>query len=423
MRIPASGHAYFSLKDENAQMAAVMFRVQLRQLRFEIEDGMTLLAVGRLSVYEPRGGYQIILEYAEPKGAGALQIAFEKLKQKLYGEGLFDASRKQKIPMLPSRVGVITSPSGAVIKDILNVVHRRFANLPVDIYPVRVQGEQAQFEIAEALQLANRRGLDDLLILARGGGSLEDLAAFNSELVARAIAGSTIPVVSAIGHESDFTIADFVADLRAPTPSAAAELTVPVKEDLKARCIELQQRCRAAARHHVTRMRHQTRMLIRTLTHPGKRVQEARLHLDNLTDQLGRNMRHAVQRWNLSSHGARLKLMSTNPAADFGQYRSFLNLLRFKLRQCMQGILGKYSQRIKRADALIKALNPDAILQRGYSITRTLPGRKVVMSEAAVNHGALLEIQLAKGRLAALAQKPKTQERDTDGREVQDGEH
>ena len=244
LRIPSSGHAYFTLKDSKAQIAAVMFRGQLRQLKFDLDDGATIVAMARVSVYEPRGTYQIILEYIEPKGVGALQIAFQQLKHRLADEGLFEADHKKPLPFLPQKIGVITSASGAAVQDILKVIHRRFDTMAVDIYAVHVQGAQAAMEIARALETANRQNDADVLILARGGGSMEDLAAFNSETVARAIYTSDIPVVSAVGHETDFTIADFVADLRAPTPSAAAELVVPVKVEAIARCRELQGRCR-----------------------------------------------------------------------------------------------------------------------------------------------------------------------------------
>ncbi len=405
LRIPTSGHAYFSLKDENAQISVVLFRGQLRQLRFEIEDGMTLLALGRISVYEPRGSYQIILEYAEPKGVGALQLAFEQLKQKLSAEGLFDERLKQSLPFLPSRVGVITSPGGAVIQDILNVIGRRFHSLAVDLYPVRVQGDAAAAEIVQAIGLANQRSVNDVIILARGGGSLEDLAPFNSEVLARAIAGSVIPIVSAVGHETDFTIADFVADLRAPTPSAAAELAVPVKNELKARCIESKQRCLRAAGQHVAHMRSKADLLTRTLVHPGKKMADARINLDYLVDQLWRHLQDILQRRKMNFGNVQMTLANNNPLASILQYRPLLKILRFKLQQSMHSIYGTHSERLKTADALIKALNPEAILQRGYSITRTLPGRKVATNAASIKHGQLLEIQLASGSLEALAQK------------------
>ena len=234
LRAAGSGHLYFTLKDETAQLRAVCFRNQARYLKFKPQDGLAVIARGRLSVYEARGEYQLYVEFLEPAGLGALQLAFEQLKQKLAAEGLFDPARKKPLPMLPRVIGVVTSPTGAVIRDILRILHRRFRNINVLIYPVKVQGEGAAQEIAQGIEYFNRQAPVDVMIVARGGGSLEDLWAFNEEVVARAIAASKIPVISAVGHETDFTIADFVADLRAPTPSAAAELVVRRKQDLAA---------------------------------------------------------------------------------------------------------------------------------------------------------------------------------------------
>ena len=231
LRVAGSGHLYFTLKDETSQLRAVCFRNQARYLKFKPQDGMAVVARGRLSVYEVRGEYQLYVEFLEPAGVGALQLAFEELKQKLAAEGLFDAARKKALPILPKVIGVVTSPTGAVIQDILRVLHRRFPNINVMIYPVKVQGEGSAGEIAQGIEYFNRENSADVVIIARGGGSIEDLWAFNEEVVARAIAASQIPVISAVGHETDFTIADFVADLRAPTPSAAAELVVHRKED------------------------------------------------------------------------------------------------------------------------------------------------------------------------------------------------
>ena len=232
LRRPASGHLYFTLKDKDSQIRAVLFRPVARGLKFDLEDGMHIVCRARMNVYRPRGEYQLILDFAEPRGVGALQIAFEQLKAKLQAEGLFEAVHKKPIPYLPSRIGVITSPSGAVIRDILNITKRRFPSVGILIAPVRVQGAEAPAEIVEALHHLNEMPGIDVIIVARGGGSLEDLMAFNSEAVARAIFASRIPVISAVGHEIDFTIADFVADLRAPTPSAAAELVVPMRAEL-----------------------------------------------------------------------------------------------------------------------------------------------------------------------------------------------
>jgi len=227
-----SGHMYFSLKDDNAILPAVLFRNVNKDLKFQMKDGIKIVCFGRISVYDKKGQYQLYIDRVEPKGIGALQLAFEQLKEKLRKEGLFDVSRKKPIPFLPTRVGVVTSPTGAAIRDILNIVRRRFSNVEIILNPVSVQGEGAKETIAEAIKLFNELKNIDVMIVGRGGGSLEDLWAFNEEVVARAIAASKIPIISAVGHEIDWTIADFVADFRAPTPSAAAELVIPEKQEL-----------------------------------------------------------------------------------------------------------------------------------------------------------------------------------------------
>ncbi|RLB32513.1 MAG: exodeoxyribonuclease VII large subunit, partial [Deltaproteobacteria bacterium] len=247
-RIPTSGHYYMALKDERAQIRAIMFRPQARYLKFTPEDGMRVIAQGRIGVYEPRGEYQIILDYLEPLGVGALALAFEQLKKKLAAQGIFDEKVKKPLPFLPQKVAVITSPTGAAIRDFLKIIHRRFANIEIIIVPVKVQGDQAAAEIVEAIEIVNRELDVDVIVLTRGGGSLEDLWAFNEEKVALAIRASKVPVVSAVGHEIDTTISDLAADLRAPTPSAAAEILVVEKESLKNRIGQLGSRLEMSLR-------------------------------------------------------------------------------------------------------------------------------------------------------------------------------
>lgn len=295
-RPAGSGHFYFSLKDDQSQIRVVMFRGAQSGLRFRPENGLAVLCYGRLTVYEPRGEYQVIIEHMEPKGIGARELAFEQLKKKLEGEGLFDPSRKRPIPYLPRRVGIVTSPTGAVIRDMIHVLTRRFPNIRVLLNPVVVQGEGAAGEIAQAITEMNERDDVDVLIVGRGGGSIEDLWAFNEEVVARAIGVSRIPVISAVGHETDFTIADFVADLRAPTPSAAAELAVPVKEDL---LLMLRERCRRLLR--------------------DTRLAEPLLRLDHLREGL---LTHLAHRLEINREGIRrfLKnLESLNPMATLAR--------------------------------------------------------------------------------------------------------
>jgi len=404
LKVPSSGHAYFALKDKNAQIAAVMFRGQLKQLKFDLRDGMSLVGLGRISVYEPRGTYQIILEYAEPMGIGALQIAFEQLKQKLFDEGLFSDEHKSALPFLPARVGVITSPTGAVVQDILSIAQRRFPNIQVAIYPVRVQGVESVGEIVAAIETANHIGRDDVLILARGGGSLEDLAPFNDERVARAIFNSKIPFVSAVGHETDFSIADFVADFRAPTPSAAAEMVIPIKNELKSRCAGLTGRAHRAMHITLQALRNQIVQSNRMLVHPGRRVQDMRLHLDQLATRLRRDLLARRQHQRARFEQARSRIIHRGPDRVLSLQKANVDVLRIKLLQSTRIILLKHHERVGAAQAVLKAVNPSSILKRGYSITRTIAHRKVVMNANTLYPGQPLEIQLAEGRAKVMVQ-------------------
>ncbi len=353
-RMPGSKHFYFTLKDENAQISAVMFRGQNRNLKFDPEDGMNVTGLGRISVYAPRGNYQIILEYLEPAGIGALQVAFEQLKARLSAEGLFDKEHKKYLPFLPKKISVITSPAGAVVHDILKIVNRRFPNVHIEIIQVKVQGQGADREIAAGIELLNRRGDSDVAILARGGGSLEDLHAFNSEIVARAVFASEIPIISAVGHETDFTISDFVADIRASTPSAAAELAVPLKDDLTRECSRLSMSLKMRFFRYTERQRSLLNEISKKLTHPSRRMQDLRLKTDDLATRL---------------------------------VRAFINSIRQRREHLSW-----------RADRL-HALSPAAILSRGYSITRTIPDARVVTNSETVNKGQNLEVILEKGVL------------------------
>ena len=405
LRIPGSGHAYFTLKDEKAQIAAIMFKGQLRLLKFVLEDGTNIVGMGRISVYEPRGSYQMILEYIEPHGLGALQIAYEQLKRKLEQEGLFDQDRKKPLPYLPSKIGIITSPTGAAVRDILNIINRRFPNMAVDIYGVRVQGEQAADEIVEALSTAKARGDADVLILARGGGSLEDLAAYNSEEVARAISKSTIPVVSAVGHETDYTIADFVADLRAPTPSAAAELVVPVKAELQARCAELRWRCFKALTLRLAHCRENLAAIHRHMSHPRRKVQELQMRNDDLTMRLQRAIRQFMERRRNQYDREHHYLLVQNPMGYIANCEASITILEYKLLNSIGNALKLKTENLKTLQSALHALNPEAVLQRGYSITRTLPQGSVVTEAQKTEVGQALEITLAKGALKVIVQK------------------
>ncbi len=407
LRIPPSGHAYFTLKDSKAQISAVMFRGQLRKLQFEIEDGMVLVALGRITVYPPRGNYQIILEYIEPQGTGALQIAFEQLKRKLAEEGLFSDKHKARLPFLPHRIGVITSPSGAVIQDIIRVFTRRYYNLSIDIYPVRVQGLESPSEIVKAIGFANRIKTNDLLILARGGGSLEDLSPFNDERVARAIFDSHIPVVSAVGHETDYTIADFVADTRAPTPSSAAEIIAPVKSELQSRIAELRIRCERAIRNTCDSRRKELDQINRLIVHPGKKIEDLRLHVDQLGDRVRRSLAALFQDRKNRLEKVSGTLAANTPIHRLDIHRSKVEVISLKLLQNIHNYINIIGERYKTAHALLGAVNPSSILNRGYSITRTLPERRVVMNAGDLTSGQMLEVQLANGKVDVRVIEPE----------------
>ncbi len=398
-RIPASGHYYFSLKDAASQISAVMFRGQQRKLKFEPEDGMSVTGMGRISVYEPRGTYQIILEYLEPSGVGALQIAFEQLKKRLADEGLFDDEYKTQLPFIPNKISVITSPSGAVVHDILQVINRRYTNIAIRIIPVKVQGEGAVEEIVSAVDLLNTMDECDVAILARGGGSLEDLQAFNSEPVARAIFASRIPIISAVGHETDYTIADFVADLRAPTPSAAAELVVPEKSALERRCKEIEALLQTKIIYYFNNLKIKIQEISKRLADPRRKIEDLRLRIDDFNLRLNRNFVYRIRRdrENLAFRADRLS--ANNP-------RFLIRKVKKQLEQNYNNLIKSFiilnnskQIRIRELTAKLEALSPVAILARGYSITRTIPDAEVVKDPQAVSLNQDLEVMVAKGRL------------------------
>ncbi len=398
-RVPASGHYYFTLKDEAAQINAVMFRNQNRTLIFDPEDGMNITGLGRISVYEPRGTYQIIFEYLEPKGTGAIQLAFEQLKTRLFEEGLFDEAHKTPLPFLPKKISIITSPTGAVVHDILKIINRRFSNLQIEIIPVKVQGDGAEHEIVSAIEMLNLRSNSDLAILARGGGSLEDFHAFNAEIVARAIFASNIPIISAVGHETDFCIADFVADLRAPTPSAAAELAVPLKQDLLKRVSELSTLLGMRFVRNLEDLQFRVQEMSNRLVHPNRKIIDLRLKLDDLMTRLVKTFNKTIVQQHKGVKWQTERLFANNPLvrtkflkdkldlnhANLLNYKDiFINTKRFLLREAMAGL---------------HALSPEATLSRGYSITRTIPDAAVVRDPKKVSIGQDLEVTVAKGLL------------------------
>ncbi len=354
LSIPQSGHAYFTLKDDLSQIRSVLFRSSQRFLKFTLQHGMQVICRGRVSVYEPRGDYQLIVDYIEPKGIGALQLAFEQLKAKLEKEGLFDLGHKKPLPLLPKRIGIVTSPTGAAIRDMLRVIKRRHPKMHILIYPVPVQGVDAAPSIVEAIHYFNGEQNADVMIVGRGGGSLEDLWAFNEESVARAIFDSQIPVISAVGHETDYTISDFVSDLRAPTPSAAAEMVVKSEESFREFISSLESGLIKSMRQQFDLMRASLREYTRRLADPRRLLQQYIQRVDELTGRLATGFRHHVRR-------DRSLLMSLS--------------------------------------AGLEHLNPLGILSRGYSVTRKMPEGIILKDASNVRQGDMLNTKLHKGEV------------------------
>jgi len=406
-KMPGSGHLYFTLKDENSQISCVMFKGQNQNLTFDLEGGLSITGLGRISLYEPRGTYQVIFEYIEPKGVGALQIAFEQLKDRLSSEGLFDNKYKKPLPFLPKKISLITSPTGAVVHDILKIIDRRFPNLFIEIVPVKVQGKNAEKEIVQALELLNTLNDTDVIILARGGGSLEDLNAFNSENVARAVFSVKIPVVSAIGHETDFTISDFVADLRAPTPSAAAELVVPSKDELKRRIDDIFLKFKSNIWQQMEKKRYILAQVSKSLVDPKRKVQDFRLKIDDFTIRLTKIF---INRINQKREKYKLwkDLLYTNkPLGYIANLNEKLRNISDKLFTFNSIYLNNKRSLLRENRGRLYDLNPTAILKRGYSITRTIPEAGVVKTARSVSIGQNLEVMLSKGTLVVNVHKKK----------------
>jgi exodeoxyribonuclease VII large subunit len=400
---PASGHIYFTLKDPHAQVRCAMFRMKRQLLRFQPENGLKVLIRARVGLYEGRGEFQLVAEHMEPAGEGDLQQAFEALKFKLQQEGLFDSAHKQALPLLPKRIGVVTSPSGAAIRDVLSVLRRRLPAVPVLIYPVVVQGEEAPRSIINALRLAEQRQDCDLLILTRGGGSLEDLMAFNDEGVARCIHALTIPVISAVGHEVDFTIADFVADRRAPTPSVAAELATPDRLEVLDRLNALQRRIGLGTRRHLASSNQALQALVKRLerAHPGIRLQQRQQYLDELGPHLLRCIRSRLTQDTSRLGLLASRLRAVTPGHRLNRQQELLHGLRHRLDLALGASLRAKQHRLGSASGTLNALSPLATLQRGYSITRLLPERTLLQDAGQVQRGDRLETRLANGTITS----------------------
>ena len=398
----SSGHLYFTLKDGDSQIRAVMFRSQARLLRFRPEDGMQVVLRGRATVYEKGGDLQLSAEYLEPKGAGALQIAFEQLKAKLEAEGMFDSARKKAIPPLPRCIGIVTSPQAAALRDILNILRRRHHSANLLIYPAQVQGEAAAVEVSTGIKYFNRAKNVDVIIVARGGGSAEDLAAFNHEGLARTVFASEIPIISAIGHETDFTIIDFVSDLRAPTPSAAAELVILSRQEIEEQAGSLQLRLARAVRYRLL-------MAKQTLTEAGQQGAFARMmgginqrqqKLDDLIFRAEKSERRLIEqhrrRWERASAAVR----HYDARRMLAGIRKDLATQTLAVGAALRAILLRRKSRLDQIEHQLKALSPVAILERGYALVFDLAGR-LVKSAAQVAPGDEVSARLAHGTFTA----------------------
>lgn len=409
LRRPQSGHVYFTLKDDKSQIRAVYFRpygyALNRTAKFDLEDGMKILCRARLSAYPPRGEYQLIVESVEPQGTGALQKAFEQLKARLAAAGLFDDAHKKSLPFLPRRIGVVTSATGAVIRDILNITRRRFPSVDILIAPARVQGNEAAGEIIKALRNLHAYGHVDMIIIARGGGSLEDLAPFNDEALAREIFHATIPIISAVGHETDFTICDFVADLRAPTPSAAAELAVPPRLELQEKLQNLQQRLAAAERRHVARQRQLLYSLTARFKDPRRFLADFAIHLDDLRERIQRALVQRTQILKNKMRHLESGLLYQSPERKIQKRRQGLSNLEKDIRGVWNRYLEHSRNRLEKNAGLLSSLNPLAVLQRGFSITRRLSDGEIVREAHQLTSGECVGIQLASGDVQARIEK------------------
>lgn len=397
-----SGHLYFTLKDNNAQIRCVCFRTQLARLKFRPEDGLHVTVRGSISVYEARGEYQFYVEHVEPVGLGALQLAFEQLKKRLEAEGIFDPERKKSLPVLPQCVGLITSPRGAAVRDIVHILQRRFPNLHVVLYPVRVQGEGAAGEIVQAIRYFDRKQIADVLILARGGGSLEDLWAFNEEPVARAIVACTIPIIAGIGHETDFTIADFAADIRASTPSAAAEMVVRTRQEFDGHLCDLRDKIAQLLRYRVLQASHKLREL--DLHRAARRLEDAmrrrRQHTDELAARLAGALRGRVQTLQQRLELALSRLAAVDFRARLRAAAVRLDRRTAELEVRANRALAVKGQLLEKLLVQLEERSPLRLLERGYAICYDASGN-VVQAADQVALGERIRVQLGRGRLGA----------------------
>jgi exodeoxyribonuclease VII large subunit len=401
-----SGHLYFTLKDEKAQIRCVWFKQDRRGLKFRVEDGLKVTLRGSISVYEQRGEYQIYVESMEPLGLGALQLAFEQLKKRLEAEGLFDPAGKKPLPLLPSRIGLITSPKGAAVRDVVRILRRRFHNVHLTVFPVRVQGEGSAQEIVRALRFFNQRKLVDVLILARGGGSIEDLWSFNEEIVARAIFDSEIPIISGVGHETDFTIADFVADVRASTPSAAAELVVNTRREFDKHIADLRNALTEQIRYRILVLSRRVHELgaRRGFRRPLDLLRQQRQRADELTSRLALGLRARLEQSHRRYTAAHLRIFRFDFRARISALRIRLERLSVELGKRMERLVRFKRERLEKLRVQLEERSPLKVLERGYSIVTDSTGA-VLRDADVVALGDSLSIQLHKGRLITEVKK------------------
>ena len=403
-----SGHLYFTLKDQNAQIRVVMFRSSARLLRFRPENGLQVVVRGRVTIYEDRGELQVSAEYVEPKGAGALQIAFEQLKAKLEAEGLFDSARKKAIPTLPARIGIVTSPQAAALRDILNILRRRHDTASVLIFPAQVQGEAAALEVTAGIRYFNKARNVDVMIVARGGGSAEDLAAFNHEGLARAVVASTIPVISAVGHETDFTILDFVADLRAPTPSAAAELVIRSRLEVEEQLEGLHRRLEKATRYHLLMARQNLTELARhgAFARMMDLIHRREQRLDDLVNRLAHGQRDIFEKQRRRFEALSAAVRHYDVRRVLAGMKKDLDARTTATVSAVRNLLLERRVRVERMDTALSALSPLAILERGYALVFDASGT-LLKDAAKVKAGDEISARLAKGMLGATVKKAR----------------
>lgn len=402
---PSSGHLYFTLKDSGAMLRCVMFRSSVKVLRFKLNEGMALIVRGRLSVYDQRGEYQLLVEYAEPKGLGALQAAFIQMKERLAGEGLFAAEHKRPLPAIPQRVAVVTSATGAAIHDILNVLGRRHAGVELLLYPVRVQGVEAADEIAAALDDLNRLQAADVIIVGRGGGSLEDLWAFNEEAVARSIFRSVIPVISAVGHETDWTISDFVADLRAPTPSAAAELVTVARKELRESVAALVHRLYQSARAWLQLRQRYLEGLQRALHDPLQLLGYQAQRLDDLSTRLASGLRNLLTRRREQLARSEQRLGSLHPALQISRFRQQVQNLSEQIQYRTLQQLDYCGRTLGEETARLNALSPLQTMARGFAVVERCKDGMIVRSTAEIEVGSQIRLRLHQGTARCLVEE------------------